>query len=139
MDSLGDYIYLIVILIAGLSGILKKRKKKAEQEKEIFSELPDLDDVIPEFQTYENPPRPFFETAEVKPEQKSQPVIQSYETIDDFRKLRATKQVDPVRSHLAPIMPPVSDDSQDLPEISLGAPEDAKKAFIYAEIFNRKY
>jgi hypothetical protein len=31
------------------------------------------------------------------------------------------------------------EDSEQALEISLEHPEDAKKAFIYAEIFNRKY
>ena len=49
--GIGDYIYLIVILIAGVSAILKRQKKKAEQLQKEKS-LPDGRDVYTETEDF---------------------------------------------------------------------------------------
>lgn len=46
MDDFGDYIYLIAIVIAGLSSLLKKKKPAQRDLQE--DTMPDLDDVIPD-------------------------------------------------------------------------------------------
>ena len=144
MEDLGDYIYLIAIVIAGLSSLLKKKKKSVSEMESRGDGMPDLDDVLPEL---EDEYRPWkeesstdpFETVKV-PEPVKQPVTVpvSYETVADFMKLRAKKTIHSNnRSSAQPIMEMVEEELE--PDISLETVEDVKKAFIYSEIFNRKY
>ena len=135
MDSLGDYIYLIVILIAGISSILGKRKKKVAEEYDSLPELPDLEDVIPEFTVHTAPERPVYQ--EMK--KRVNPVeIPSYDTVSDFTVLKAKKQVNQPRKHFVESEVMVSHDYSGV-ELELENSDDVKRAFIYSEIFNRKY
>lgn len=133
MDSLGDYIYLIVILIAGISSILGKRKKKREAEVET-TDFPDLEDIIPEFTEYVKPEKPVYQQIKKK-EAKTE--IPTYDTVSDISVMKAKRQVKPVRSF--------NELQQEEPEtfnsyeIELDNVDEAKKAVIYSEIFNRKY
>ena len=133
MDSLGDYIYLIVILIAGISSLLGKRKKKKRIESEEV-DFPDLEDVIPEFAEYTQPERPVYQEIRKKVEHKS---IPSYETVKDISIMKAKKQVRTVKQ--SPVLQLEEQEDSFLSEIELEDVDDVKKAFIYAEILNRKY
>jgi type IV secretory pathway VirB10-like protein len=150
MDSLGDYIYLIVIVIAALSSILKKKKKVPESERELpeaFPDFPDLDDVIPEPEV-RPVPRPVYVAPTPPPpppvQSVSQPPVQrtafekiaSYENTNDMSKLRAKMSIKPNKEFVS--MEVEKDDSPVF-EIQLDSVEEAKRAFVYAEIFNRKY
>lgn len=152
MEDFGDYIYLIAIAIAGLSSLLRKKKPR-ENQLPGDNGMPDLDDVIPDLDNYpstfddspasyetvftpesEITTRPFHTPME-KHEMK---VPVSYETVADFMKLRAKKTVNKVQSsmisHEVELVEPE-------PEyhITLDTAEEVKRAFIYSEIFNRKY
>lgn len=133
MDSLGDYIYLIVILIAGISSILGKRKKKRETEVETV-DFPDLEDIIPEFTDYVKPERPVYQEIKKKETNVETP---TYDTVRDVSVMKAKKQVKPAMSfkELQSEEPEVSNSY----EIELDNIDEAKKAVIYSEIFNRKY
>lgn len=130
--GIGDYIYLIVILIAGVSAILKKQKKKAEQLQKEKS-LPDgrdvytgTEDFMPFDTDFWGDPIPI----------KEKPVVN---TVKDTATLKTNKpQYVPVKSPKKTVLKDESDTDQ-LLDISLEDADDAKKAFIYAEIFNRKY
>lgn len=135
MDSLGDYIYLIIILIAGISSILGKRKKKESGERETMSDLPDLDDVLPEYPVYSEPVRPVYQ--ELKKREKPFD-IPSYDTVKDISVMKAKKQVEPPRKHFVGSEVVESDDMS-FNILELDTPDEVKKAFIYSEIFNRKY
>jgi len=135
MDSLGDYIYLIVILIAGISSILGKRKKKMSEEHDPMPELPDLEDIIPEYTVRREPERPVYQ--EIKKTENSS-YIPSFDTMTDFSVLKAKKQVNQPVRHFVESEVTVSDDYP-VVEIELEDSDDLKKAFIYSEIFNRKY
>lgn len=133
MDSLGDYIYLIVILIAGISSILGKRKKKREAEVETV-DFPDLEDIIPEFTDYVRPEKPVYQ--EIK-NNEAKVEIPTYDTVKDVSVMKAKKQVKPVKSFKE-----LQPDELEVPnsyEIELDNIDEAKKAVIYSEIFNRKY
>lgn len=135
MDSLGDYIYLIVILIAGISSILGKRKKKMSEERDPMPELPDMEDILPDYTIRREPERPVYQ--EIKKTENSS-YIPSFDTMTDFSALKAKKQVyQPVR-HSAESDEIMFDDCS-VVELELEEPNDVKKAFIYSEIFNRKY
>lgn len=131
MDSLGDYIYLIVILIAGISSILGKRKKKRDAEEETAN-FPDLEDIIPEITEYVRPERPVYQ--ELK---KKETAIPSYDNVKDFAVMKAKKQVKPVNSFIETQVEDQQESNAYV--IELNNIDEARKAVIYSEIFNRKY
>lgn len=152
MEDIGDYIYLIAIVIAGLSSLLKKRKPAGTQQE---SSMPDLEDVLtdtdeeyyPRSEPQKKTEPDFWDEPSVytyEPEVIPQPSVAvekvpvSYETVSDYMKLRAKKTVQPTHSSFEntllkeQVVEPAF-------EIELDSIEDVKRAFVYAEIFNRKY
>jgi len=144
MDSIGDYFYLIVLVIAGLSSLLKKKKQPLnpnaipsapEKPKRSWEEV--LRDLVPvEEEVIEKPIL-----------QKEKPVIPApvinYQN-EGTSSLRGTKQVSQLISQKKHT--DINDDVNEiyqpvniLHEISLNSIHEARKAFIYSEIFNRKY
>jgi len=133
MESIGDYIYIIVILIAGISSILGKRRKKREAEHETES-FPDLEDIIPEFTEYVQPERPVYQNLENRQTGRSKPV---HDMVNNVSAMKDKKQFTPVKKHTE--LPSVAQESSFLSEIEMDNADEVKKAFIYSEIFNRKY
>ncbi|MDD2285068.1 MAG: hypothetical protein PHQ11_06685 [Paludibacter sp.] len=133
MDSLGDYIYLIVILIAAISSILSKKKKKQAIEVETTN-FPDLEDVIPGFTENVQPESPVNNERRVK---EAEHIIPTYDTVQDISVMKAKKQVKSVKQHKEP--EPEAEETSFLSEIELDTVDEVKKAFIYAEIINRRY
>ncbi len=102
--------------------------------------------------SYESPQKKTYRT-EVSPEsaetiyspEYEKPVFEtlSYDTVDDVRKLRVKKQmkesVFKKQSSLKTVeLEELHDTSRHL-DIEFDSVEDVRKAFIYSEIFNRKY
>lgn len=188
MEDFGDYIYLIAIVIAGLSSLLKKRKPAENQQE---SSMPDLDDILPypeeeeeeEYKPRTEPvltsssdtrdeyiPRPeqmsttrteynprtapvftsrpgyrdeatVYQHEPAKPDWKASAVEKvpvSYETVADYMKLRAKKTVHSIH-HSMESTPLIEVAQAPEFEIELDSAEDVKRAFVYSEIFNRKY
>lgn len=135
MEDFGDYIYLIVIAIAALSSFLGKKKKPIPDAERSLPEMPDLDDVIPEYTEYTESPRPLYEELKIN---KKLADIPTYETVSDFTSMKAKMQVVHTDKHFVGSELTVSDDN-DFNILELNTPDDVKKAFIYSEIFNRKY
>lgn len=131
MDSLGDYIYLIVILIAGVSSLLGKRKKKREAEVET-ADFPDLEDIIPEISEYVRPERPVYQELKKKVTE-----IPTYDNVKDFAVMKTKKQVKPVKTFIESQVE--EQQTSNAYEIELNNIDEARKAVIYSEIFNRKY
>ncbi len=132
MDSVGDYIYLIIIAIAAISGIFKKKKPQTviqnpesesyDEEEEIYADLSE-EKIEEKYKKYEGN----FQTL-------------SYETATDFSKIKAKKQ--PVMTskfsntnELATL--PIEELTES--EYKFDSLDDVKRAVIYSEIFNRKY
>lgn len=141
MDSLGDYIYIIILAIAGLSGLLKK-KKKTETSSAPKSTKRSWEDVLRELTPIEPEPEPVIFEPEPAPVAKTiepQKII-SYETVSDPSELRSKKSA----SHFSPPKKQKKEEIEVIEEkpvleFSLNSPDDARRAFIYSEIFNRKY
>lgn len=144
MDSLGDYIYLIILAIAGLSGLLKKKKDPTKSAapsttkrswEDVLRELTPIEDEEIE-EKYEKPVFTKVEPVKVEPAK-----VMSYETIDDSSKLRAKRNTSTIsssnksNSDQKKIILAVQSDN----EYALNSLEEARRAFIYSEIFNRKY
>jgi len=143
MDSLGDYVYLIVIIVAALSGFFKNKNKKKLLTPAPSAEVEvedDYEEVEPEFHVpvQQLEPEPIVEKPRFSTLNSSQESLISYETTTDFNKLKARKDITIHHStmHAAIEVPP---DEQEESIIQLNSVEEARKAFLYAEIFSKKY
>lgn len=135
--GIGDYIYLAVIVIASIGMILKKRKKQQEQVQE--ESFPDMSDIFPEAEGAEQYETDFWGDPILQEDKPMVSVVSGAEKTTTFDILETKKQqYVSVKSRETTDYEDEEDSEQAL-EISLEHPEDAKKAFIYAEIFNRKY
>jgi hypothetical protein len=155
MDSLGDYIYLIILVIAALSGMLKKKKKSADINtapakpkrswEDVLRELTPIDEEEAE-EEYTEPAFDNATPATASPAMveyvKVEPAkIMSYENTEDSSKLRAQRNMSNISSKNKPsnakkeIVTAITVEN----EFSLDTPDEARRAFIYSEIFNRKY
>lgn len=154
MDSLGDYIYLIIIALAGLSSFFKKRKKEAEATQMPDDEEPDFREILGqpkpekdwwEDETVYSPAAPVVQ--EVQTPVYSQEKItletsESYENTRDVQKLRIRKTIQESglkTNSTKTVLETESDENPFLNNIRLNDVDDARRAFIYTEIFNRKY
>lgn len=141
MDSLGDYIYIVIIAIAALSSIFKKKKEKQPApETGSDSSSDDFEELLRELLPQKNTPPVVQPEAAI--EKKSNNTVISYENTSDFGKLKAkkqvTKQTADIKTHEKE--KPIATASLNAEDrVTIQTPEDAKRAFIYAEIFNRKY
>jgi len=138
MDSLGDYIYLIILAVVGLSSLFKKKKVKPD-----ITAIPTSTEQNWEDEMHE---RNFEEEIEVEnSKQKSQVIpvsVNRYEIPEEgtsslrFKKQMANKLTSKNQS---------TDESEITPpekahrKIALTNLQEAKNAFIYSEIFNKKY
>lgn len=144
MDSLGDYLYLIIIAIAGISGLLKKKKDPTKTAAPSTTKR-SWEDVLRELTPIENeevvekrvePVYTKVESVKMEPAK-----VMSYETVDDTSKLRAKRNTSTITSSNKsnPDQKKVVLAVQSSNEYSLNSTEEATRAFIYSEIFNRKY
>ena len=141
MDDIGDYIYLIIIAIAGLSGLLKKKKEKPTPmpiEDDPSTVMEDVwEDFLPDNPVVRVPePKESFFEWEIK-EKK----IATYENTDDPNTLRAKNKVEKYKSSMksTPKKIVVEENVSAEYDIEFKTVEDARTAFIYAEIFNKRY
>ena len=93
MDSFGDYIYIIAIIIAGLSSFLKKKKTDASSDSKPSTSKRNWEDVIKDLIPIEE---------DVETEVQYKPIIEKKEVDNQIKKtifnegtssLRGTKQV----------------------------------------------
>ena len=144
MREVGDYIYLVLIIIAALSSVFKKKKEKTgpsipQPEKKIpdFKEI--LKEFLPEEEQKPLPQPAVLIPAEVKVAEKA---VVTYENTTDYNALKAKKQVnnDIVNNQIHEKRKFSDTDLIDeTPAIEFNNTDDARKAFIYSEIFNKKY
>ncbi|NLO71488.1 MAG: hypothetical protein GX102_11245 [Porphyromonadaceae bacterium] len=162
MEDFGEIIYFLIIILIGIVSSLGKRKKKKSisvdtqttQNPNIPSSWDELEKQLRKQSegTTHKRTSPAFETVQ-KPQRKHQfhseeddwdgRKYMSYETVDDVSKLRVKSQmkgtiyknqstfksttVRDIEPEAAPF------------EISLDNLNDAKRAFVYSEIFTKKY
>lgn len=130
MDSIGDYIYLIIIIIAALSGIFKKNKPKTVRQ----TTMPEIDEM-------DEMEEPFFQ--DIKTAKGNETIYQplSFDTATDFSKLKAQKQVVITSkfTNTNEVLNLESEETTNETEYKFETYDDVKKAVVYSEIFNRKY
>ncbi|MDH6534178.1 hypothetical protein D0T51_04135 [Parabacteroides sp. 52] len=145
MDNAGDWLYIVFLVIAGISGIYNSIKKKT-QEQEQKNQPPitppivsretasdrDFWDIIP----YEPEEKAFVKPAKKQKPTKQQktptPFLTSESEIERAIRLQGSSGIFNKKETDQPVPPLVSaDDFHD--------PDALKKALIYSEILHRKY
>ena len=160
-DNIGDFLYLILIVVFGIIGFWANKKKKPvgvpqskTQVQDIFDTLfpSDHDEPVKEA-VYENDDEPDYESVskvEPKPETVSADTSTSnYRTSlpkegmsihDDTyaKKITHTEISDQIKN-MNPIKDGEIGQSESSVEFNLSDPEEIKKAIIYSEILKAKY
>lgn len=155
MDSIGDIIYLVLIVVFGIIGTIGNKNKKKSTKGENESTIPDISKTWEEIErkfsnfgkeegtaTTDNLER----TSKMKTPALKRDEILSYETAEDMSKLRMKSRIkESIFKTYKPSKPlgvEVTDETytDDAPcYYSIQHQDDARKAFVYSEIFNRKY
>ena len=149
MDNLCDYIYLVLFVIAGLTSLLGKRKKSEarkqrpvvlsekswEERMRDLSRKPIAKDEEPE------------ETGTMVEPEEFEYKMPEKEVIPAVSKVAPKESIlQPTQIHIVPTSSKLQ--SQLLAETeelltdecwTMATVEDARRAFVYSEIFNRKY
>ena len=128
MENIGDWLYVIILAIAGIASMIKsfgkKDKQNGEQEQQPGRTiLDDIFDTTP--QVYENSVKaPHIETKQTKYR-----FHQQQEGVSSIAQTNTDAMFADIENEHAQIT------AEDLPTNT----EDWRKALIYSEIFNRKY
>lgn len=148
MDELGDYLYLIVFAIAGLSSFLKKRKKTQTADEEQEERPSVFEQMTEEEEDWWNSSKeqPTSQTIIVTEPVKVPPI---YETRDNLMGYESTGKYEAIKVRKQNISSvqkiDVQDDSEmdeddlNVMHLNLNDVDEAKRAFVYSEIFSRKY
>jgi hypothetical protein len=128
MDNLGDWLYIIFLVVAGVSGLVSSGKKKRlrqeeQQRREVFEEEGELFPEILDF-----PPIPEPEPVR---EKKVRPIPVPIRTQTVVRPIVAADRKAVHFEEEEAVSPVTAEEFHD--------PDALRKAVIYAEIFNRKY
>lgn len=147
MDNIGDWLYILFLIIAGISGLFSSKNKK-KRPKQILGQP---DQEIPTDEE-NNPQKGFWEILQEMQEepQKEMPDIpQAKEPPhkQEKRKVSPTPQsFIPEEKHNArqtkvkqPSVVPTAEEESLLPDLELNHAAELRKAVIYTEILNRKY
>lgn len=162
MGDIGDYIYLIILAIAGISSLLKNKKKPKEINPEQSTEY-DLEDVLrkldeAEYENYPSTvpekeatpaaaePNTYEKTAEKAYVPQYESVKQYMEKIELDKKkasntkaeMKVQKNIEKKKTNNTGLKTTEVETSNNI-DFSFETIDEAKRAFVYAEIFNRKY
>lgn len=149
MDNLGDYIYLVLLVIAGLTSLLGKRKKaeKVKQRPVVSSDksweerMRDLSRMpMPQNEEPEETDV-MAEPEELEYEMPEKEVIPAVSKVAPKENILQPTQIHIVPTSSKPQSQPLAG-TEELPTDecwTMAGVEDARRAFVYSEIFNRKY
>jgi hypothetical protein len=124
MDNIGDWLYIILLVIAALSGLLRARKKKTELPEETGQ--PEMYGDWPPVPQETAPPQP--------PSRPTVRMLAAAIAAEEGRRAIVAAETTAIS------LGEISDENAF--QLPAGAFEDIvelKKAIIYAEILNRKY
>ena len=131
-ENIGDWLYLIVLVIAGISSAFGSGRKKRQQQTR--SSQPNADSRPTEREIWQPTPPTETNTAAYKP---------VYETIAQSIRHDTRKDIKTVEATIKPAFIPQKNFDEDHFVFSANdLPKDTdewRKAFIYNEIFKRKY
>ncbi|MCD8041847.1 MAG: hypothetical protein LUH10_02170 [Tannerellaceae bacterium] len=144
MDNLGDWLYIIVLIIAGISGLLGSGKKKKRNPTDVLGQ-PGYDEVE-ERPTNEKSFWDLFEEELENPNPAVKPITCTpVATPKKEKKIAAPHYphdvaFSPVQKKNTPILDEESElDHYMLEDESFTDMTELRKAIIYTEIINRKY
>ena len=130
MDNAGDWLYIVFLIIAGISSLFGSKNKK-KRPKQILGQ-PDKEIVTSE---KEVPAKGFWKILEEM--QKPEPVKQPAAAPKPF--LAGEKMADRQSSARNRLATPPAEEESPLTEIEFDNAAELRKAVIYTEILNRKY
>jgi hypothetical protein len=136
MENIGDWLYMIIIIIAAISSIIgsiNKKKSGKQQPREIITEedWDDYEETQPSV-SYETQPVAGPQPAQQKMSPEYRPFGANKKTEKDY----ATFKREPTSTIALSVEEnPASVSLEDMPANK----EEWRKAFIYSEVFNRKY
>ena len=145
MDNLGDWLYIVFLIIAAVSGLLGSGKKK-KRPSEVLGQ-PDRD-IVPEQE--KAPEKSFWEMLEEmqegkpKPAQVPKPATRPAIKEKEKQRLAPSPFLNNERKFTktiptAQVTMQEEEEHSAIPNLSFSDPDEIKKAIIYSEIFNRKY
>ena len=148
MDNLGDWLYIVFLIVAAVSGLFGSGKKKKRQ-----TEVLGRPDSETEPETQKPAQKSFWEMLEEMQEEKpkakpmptpqpaTRPVIKSKEKQPHASTpFLNTESQHPSTIKSSPALQLEPDDENTVMHgITFADADDLKKAVIYSEIFNRKY
>ncbi|MDR1981840.1 MAG: hypothetical protein LBQ39_09525 [Tannerellaceae bacterium] len=124
MENLGDWLYIVILAVAGISGLLSAGRKKKHQE-----EIPG--EIFTEEEPVENRHQPMQSPERNKRVKKRKPTPQPSPFLSSERDLKSA------------IQPTLVETEEEKPPIvsadSFSDADEIKRAILYSEIFNRKY
>lgn len=130
MDNAGDWLYIVFLIIAGISGLFSSKNKK-KRPKQILGQ-PDREIVAEE----ENvPDKGFWEVLEEM--QNPKPAKQPVAAPKPF--LTAEKTAGKQSFDGNRLVVPPAEEENSLTDIEFDNAAELRKAVIYTEILNRKY
>lgn len=133
MDNLGDWIYIVFLIVAALSGLFSSKNKKKHPTQVLGQ---------PEYETAQEEATPsdkgFWEMLEgVKKERpKPQTVTKTVSAVNPFLAAEQEIHKSKIKSS-RPIQP--EEEHSILQDIEFNNIDELRKAVIYSEILNRKY
>ena len=142
MDNAGDWLYIVFLIIAGISSLFGSKNKK-KRPKQILGQ-PDREIVTNEDNV---PDKGFWEILEEmqNPKPAKQPVPtpkrkkKQQQVADPSPFLAAEKVTDKQSPAGNRLVVPSTEEEIPLPEIEFDNAAELRKAVIYTEILNRKY
>ncbi len=155
MKDIGDYLYIILLIVFSLASFLNKKKKAKNTSKPkpvILSEDVDQDwfPSVEEKPVYKAPNNenqqtinwPTFNNSQQEKQstrKNTEVITDSYETTSDYSKIKPKKQVKTTSSEFKKaFFNEEANEISDL-EYNLETIDDVRRAIIYSEIINRKY
>ena len=131
MDNLGDWIYIVFLIIAAVSGLFSSKNKK-KRPTQVLGQPGH--DTFPEENTSSG--KGFWEILEEmqNPKPAKQPVATPPAPFPTAKKM--TDRQSPVGNRI--VVPPVEEENS-FTDIEFDNAAELRKAVIYTEILNRKY
>ncbi|MDR2232153.1 MAG: hypothetical protein LBE56_03400 [Tannerella sp.] len=130
MDELGNWVYIILMAVVGISSFISSVNKKKRQQQANFPVPQPAEPSFP-MPSFPAPPVPRRKEVKAPPPMRKKlhnpPVVSQFTDPDDDISVGEITSAAPVEE--IPI----------INTLKLNNTDDIRKAFIYAEIINRKY
>lgn len=152
MDNVGDWLYIVFLIIAAVSGLFSSKDKKKKKSRPDILGQPDREivpndqptegkgfwEILENMQKETQKPKPAPRQKQVKPKVEKPQVVTSSPASSPF--LSAEKNIpNHIATRPSVRMSAIEEEPGLMPEDTFRDIEELKKAIICAEILNRKY